>query len=146
MFLFCKKVILFLLIQQLRKSPGKSWNFDESPEIILKLWCKKSEKKWKKVLGSPGILITFLVGTMQWMRCDRTHMHPRTPVFMNAIVTRAKVSLYDEFKNLFYSFPSILITNSLIVFFYKRSMRYPSVAFTCFCLLLFKRSKLKSIM
>ena len=138
MFLFCKKVILFLLIQQLRKSPGKSWNFDESPEIILKLWCKKFGKKWKKALGSPGILITFF-GRNDAMNDVWLFSHAPT-----------HASFYQCYcytcESLFYSFPSILITNSLIVFFYKRSMRYPSVAFTCFCLLLFKRLKLKSIM
>ena len=55
MFLFYKKKNLLLLFVQLRKSPGKSWNFVKSPKKVLELWCKKS---WK-VPKSPGIWITF---------------------------------------------------------------------------------------
>ena len=47
---YCKKEILLLLFLQLCKSPGKSWNFVESPGKVL--WWKfdakshgKSEKK-----------------------------------------------------------------------------------------------------
>ena len=54
MFLFCKKEILLFLFVQLRKSPRMSCNSVESPGKVLELWCKKSCKKWKNVLESPG--------------------------------------------------------------------------------------------
>ena len=36
-FYFAKKEIFLLLFVQLRKSPGKSWNFVESPGKVLEL-------------------------------------------------------------------------------------------------------------
>ena len=54
MFLFSKKEILLLLFVQILKTPGKSWNFVKTPGKFLEIWCKKSWKKWKKVLENSG--------------------------------------------------------------------------------------------
>ena len=63
MFLFCRKEIVLLFVQLL-KSPGKFWNFVESPGNILELWCNKSWKKEKKSSKVLEFEPMFLVGIM----------------------------------------------------------------------------------
>ena len=42
-------------------------------------------------------------------------MYPHTPMFIWACYLCTCKTLYDQLKNLFYSFPSVLITNRLII-------------------------------
>ena len=54
---------------------------------------------------------------------DHARTRLLTPVFIQACYHRRCKTLYDELKILFDSFSSVLITNTLIMFFYKRSTR-----------------------
>ena len=57
------------------------------------------------------------------MACDHTRMCPHMPIFIQACSCCTCKSLCEELKSLFCSFPSVSITNSLIMYFYKRSIK-----------------------
>ena len=68
------------------------------------------------------------------------------PIQTNCLSSFPFFFSYATLKNVFYSFPSVLITSSLIMHFSQKiQKRYTSVAFTGFCLPLFERSQQKSI-
>ena len=67
----------------------------------------------------------------QWMTYNRTCTHPHMPVLSYVCYCCTCKTFYDNFKNLSYIFPSVLIPNSLIMYFLQKiRKRYTSVAFT----------------
>ena len=67
------------------------------------------------------------------MACNRTCTCPHAPAFIQACYCRKCKIFNDELKNLFYSFSSVLIINSLLMFFSQKIHKmYTSIAFTYF--------------